>query len=174
MSRQRLPGALAAAPTTASGSPDLWRAPVVSRVTESLYVGALPRPQQATALEALGVRLIISLSFQRPPPVYYRAPFHVLRLTWPDSPLFPLPLALLERGARAALPEVDAGRSVLVHCRAGVHRSVAVAACILITEGRSADEAMRLIKEARPVADPYAWYIQRRIRLFADRWQRRK
>jgi len=49
-----------------------------------------------------------------------------------------------------------------------------VAACILITEGRSADEAMRLIKEARPVADPYAWYIQRRIRLFADRWQRRK
>ena len=74
----------------------------------------------------------------------------------------------------SARPEVAAGRPVLVHCRAGVHRSVAVAACILITEGRSADEAMRLIKEARPVADPYAWYIQRRIRLFADRWQRRK
>lgn len=159
---------------TADSSPDVWRAPLISRVTERLYVGALPRLEQAATLAALRVRLIISLSLQRPPSVYYRGPFHVVRLTWPDSPLLPLPLSLLARGVRAAQPEVAAGRPVLVHCRAGVHRSVAVAACILIAEGRSADEAMRLIKEARPVADPYAWYVQPRIRRFAAYWQRQE
>ncbi len=173
MRRWWLPATASPTPGPATdGLPDVWRAPVVSRVTESLYVGALPRPEQAAPLAALGVRLIISLSFQRPPSAYYRSPFRVLRLTWPDSPLFPLPLSLLERGVRAARPEVAAGRPVLVHCRGGVHRSVAVAACILIAEGRSPDEAMRLIKEARPLADPYAWHVQPRIRLFAARWQR--
>jgi hypothetical protein len=51
----------------------------------------------------------------------------------------------------------------------GVHRNVAQATCVLIGMGYYADDAMRLIKEKRAVADPYAGYIQKRIRLFVKK-----
>jgi hypothetical protein len=41
----------------------------------------------------------------------------------------------------------------------------------LIGLGSSAEDAMRLVKEKRPAADPGAWHIQRRIRKFEQRWQ---
>jgi hypothetical protein len=45
-----------------------------------------------------------------------------------------------------------------------------MAACILISQGYSADEAMGLIKEQRDVADPYAKHIQRQITKFEKYW----
>jgi protein-tyrosine phosphatase len=45
----------------------------------------------------------------------------------------------------AALPVIQDGYGVLVHCRAGVHRSVAMACCVLIGMGQTADEAMQLV-----------------------------
>jgi protein-tyrosine phosphatase len=69
---------------------------------------------------------------------------------------------------RAALPVIHDGGVVLVHCVAGVHRSSAQAACVLIGMGYTADDAMQLIKKKRPVADPYARHIQSRIRKFEN------
>ena len=47
------------------------------------------------------------------------------------------------------------GHRVLVHCWAGVSRSPAiVAAFMTITAGLSADEALKIIQEKRPKADP--------------------
>jgi len=51
------------------------------------------------------------------------------------------------------------------------HRGVAMGAAILIAQGLPAVEAMQLIKQRRAVADPYIWYIRRRIERFAQRWQ---
>jgi len=47
------------------------------------------------------------------------------------------------------------GRSVVVHCRAGIGRSSLVAAAVLTKMGLSADQAFRLIEQARgrPVPD---------------------
>jgi hypothetical protein len=59
---------------------------------------------------------------------------------------------------------------VHVFCEGGRRRSVAMASCILIGKGYSAEDAMKLIKEKRPVADPYAWHIQRQIRKFEINW----
>jgi protein-tyrosine phosphatase len=61
---------------------------------------------------------------------------------------------------------------VLSHCKAGVHRSVAMASCVLIARGYTADEAMALIIEKRPVADPHAAHIEKRIRKFEKVWRR--
>jgi protein-tyrosine phosphatase len=82
-------------------------------------------------------------------------------------------MSMLRRGAEAALPVLVSGGGVLCHCRAGVHRSVAMACCVLIAQGSTAEEAMRLVKEKRPVADPSIWYIQRRIRKFEAEWNHR-
>lgn len=49
--------------------------------------------------------------------------------------------------------EWKAGRTVLVHCHAGMQRSAAVVAMFLITLfGMSAEEAMAFVKSKRPVA----------------------
>jgi protein-tyrosine phosphatase len=98
-------------------------------------------------------------------------PFQMLHLRTFDSPLLPMPLSSLRRGVETALPEIQAGRSVLVYCKQGRHRSVAMVCCILIGQGYSADDAMQLVKEKRPAADPGARHIQRRIRKFERRWQ---
>jgi hypothetical protein len=45
-----------------------------------------------------------------------------------------------------------------------------MASCILIARGMSADEAMGLIVANRPVADPHAPHIERRIRAFEKDW----
>jgi protein-tyrosine phosphatase len=87
-----------------------------------------------------------------------------------DNPLMPMPVSTLQRGVEAALPVIADGYRVLVHCRAGVHRSVAMACCVLIGMGQTADEAMELVKEQRSVADPDTWYIQRRIYKFEKVW----
>jgi len=67
-----------------------------------------------------------------------------------------------------------AGGKVLIYCRGGIHRSVAMASCILIARGMAADEAMALITAHRPVADPHAPYIERRIRAFEKDWLSRQ
>ena len=65
-----------------------------------------------------------------------------------------MPVFMLRRGAEAAQPVIRDGYAMLVHCRAGVHRSVAMACCILIGMSYSAEDAMKLVKEKRAVADP--------------------
>ncbi len=145
--------------------------PDISRITDYLYISAWPRGEHAEEIVALGVRLILSMHWIRPEKTLGHPPVKLLWLPTVDNPLFPMPIRTLEEGVRAALPVIQDGSSVLVHCRAGVHRSVAMAACVLIGMGFSADDAMQLIMEQRAVADPYVWYIQRRIIKFEREWQ---
>jgi len=45
-----------------------------------------------------------------------------------------------------------------------------MACCILIGLGMAADDAMNLVVVGRPVADPHAAHIERRIRAFERDW----
>jgi len=145
----------------------------ITQIADRLYVGAWPQREHAGELATLNVRLIISmLFFERMAVELSQPPFRLVRLRAFDHPLAPIPIQLLKRGVLEALPAMDGGASVLIHCKLGVHRSVAMASCVLIGMGRSADEAMRVVKERRPVADPHAWYIERRIRAFEKSWRR--
>lgn len=144
----------------------------ISQITEYLYIAAHPKAEQADAIRDLNVRLILNMIFIRPAKVYNQPPFSMLTLRTFDSIFLPIPMGKLVRGVEAALPVIQSGNSVLVYCREGRHRSVAMAATILVADGYSADEAMQLIKSQREKADPYAWHIQRRIRKFAEIWRR--
>lgn len=59
-------------------------------------------------------------------------------------------LSLAQRIAKA----VRKGDYVVVHCRGGIGRSGVVAGAVLIAMGAGADEAMRLVSEARGVPAP--------------------
>jgi len=147
----------------------------LSPITPSLFVGAQPAPQAATELAALGVKLIISMRAEsRPPEVFTQPPFTALWLKTHDIIFLPIPIPTLMTGVQAALPVIQNGGRVLAHCAHGVHRGPALGAAILIGLGATAEDAMRLIREKRPAADPRAWHIQRQIRKFELAWQRQQ
>ena len=145
-----------------------------SAITPALYIAARPRRHHVSGVRELKIDLAISMIWFRPPFELMRTPFKLVRLPTLDSPLIPLPLWLLRRGVEAALPVLNQGGRVLVYCRAGRHRSVAMACCILIGLGMTADTAMHLVATGRPVADPHAPHIERRIRAFERDWLARQ
>ena len=142
----------------------------LSRITDYLYLSSLPADEHAKHIHSLGVRLIVSMPVYWPPKVYRQPPFLFVHCPSLDSPLTPIPQFILRRGVKAALPVIASGDSLLVHCRAGIHRSVAMACCVLIANGYSAAEAMHLVKTKREKADPYVDYIRRRIEQFEINW----
>ena len=147
----------------------------ISPITNDLYVGAQPEATHAEELAALNIGLIINMRAElRPHPVYGAPPFSSLWLRTYDLFLTPIRMATLDQGVQAALAVIGKGQRVLVHCQRGRHRSVAMAAAILIAQGYTARDAMRLIAEKRPVADPQAWHIRRQIEKFERHWQKRK
>ena len=146
----------------------------ISKITDYLFVSDWPRSEYVDDLLAMNVHLVITVNWMRPPSVLKQvSSVKSLWLPALDNPLFPVPLFILEKGVRAALPVIENGASVLVHCKEGKHRSVALASCILIAQGSAADDAMQQIKEKRAIADPYASHIQQQIRRFEKRWSER-
>jgi protein tyrosine phosphatase (PTP) superfamily phosphohydrolase (DUF442 family) len=145
----------------------------ISAINDYLFIGAGPQWATVEAVRRLGIKLIINMVPQRRVHHTVRAT-GVKRLWLPtiDSFLTPIPMRYLERGVRTALPIIGEGGKVLVYCEAGRHRSVAMAASILVGRGYSSGQAMALIAGMRPVADPYIWYIRRRIEQFEAHWQR--
>lgn len=146
----------------------------VSAITDQLYVAARPRKAHTAHVGELKIDLVISMVWFRPSRELTRPPFRTLRLPTIDSPLTPIPLWMLRSGVSEALNVLGVGGRVLVYCRAGRHRSVAMASCILIGQGMTADEAMATIVAHRPVADPHAFYIESRIRAFERDWLARQ
>ena len=73
----------------------------------------------------------------------------------------------------AALPRIEAeraaGRHVLVSCAMGRSRSAAVVLAHLVTaERRRLDEALALVRRARPCADPNRGFLMQLMRLEAE------
>jgi protein-tyrosine phosphatase len=147
--------------------------PDISRITDYLYISAWPEAEHVDEIKALGIRLILSMHWLKPATRLSQPPLRVLWLPTIDTPITPMPIGTLRRGVEAALPIIEDGWGVLAHCKAGVHRSVAMACCVLIGMGYTADEAMQLVSEQRRVADPFAGYIQSRIRQFESDWRQR-
>lgn len=79
----------------------------------------------------------------------------------PDGPLDGTHLAGVMRLAEAASAALEAGRRVLVRCYHGYNRSGLVVAQTLILRGRSAEEAIRLVRDRR---SPWALHNE----LFAE------
>lgn len=89
-----------------------------------------------TELSQLNIQLIISMIGNiRPPDGFAQPPFQLLWLRTYDNFFSPIPVRVMQLGVRTALEVIQNGGNVLVHCRQGVHRSVAMAAAILNREG---------------------------------------
>ena len=145
----------------------------ISEITPYLYISSFPVGAQVEQVQGLGIRLILSMYLLKPHRVFNQPPMTLLWTPVIDSPLTPIPISVFRRGVRAALPVIEDGGKVLVHCRWGVHRSVAMACCILIAKGFSLDDAVALVKRQRTAARPEDVHILDRIRKFDEDWLRR-
>ena len=144
--------------------------PDISKITDYLFISSWPEGEHYEEILDLNIRLILSMHWRRPSDDLNQSPLQLLWLPTIDFPLTPMPITTLQRGVTAALKVIDNGYNVLSHCRAGVHRGAAMASCVLIGMGYSAVEAMRLVEEKRPVANPSIWYIRKRIEKFESHW----
>ena len=137
-----------------------------SEVTDFLAISAWPKAEHRNEIQNLGVSLILSMHWWKPSKALESQEIKLLWLPTFDNPIFPIPMSTLLRGVNASQPVIQSGGKILVHCQAGVHRSVAMACCILISTNMTAGQAMQLVKQKRAIADPDIWYIQSRIRKF--------
>jgi protein-tyrosine phosphatase len=142
-----------------------------SLITPDLFIGTTPATHDYDHLREIGVQLVINMRVEfRPRKDLHPTPMPLLWLPNFDSPLIPISLKSLQRGTQAALETIQNGGKVYAHCAAGAHRGVTMGAAILIAQGYAAESAMKLIKEQRPKADPFAFYIRPRILKFARLW----
>lgn len=147
----------------------------ISQITETLYVGGEPKRDCTAELLDRKIKLVISMvGWSHPREKLFPPPIHLLWLRAYDFFFSPIPIRLLADGVKAALPVIQKGHSVFTFCAHGRHRSVAMAAAILIAQGHSADDALRLIKAQRKIADPRLWYIRDQVLLFEQRWKDRQ
>lgn len=145
--------------------------PDISEITDYLYISVWPEARHANEIVALGINLVLSMHWLPPQRALRRLPLKVLWLPTIDTPVTPMPMSLLFRGTEAAVSVIEHGGKVLCHCKAGVHRSVAMAACVLIGMGYTDEVAVSTVKSGRRVADPDATYIRRRILRFGAMWR---
>ena len=145
----------------------------ISQITPRVFVSSWPKEGESVHVTDLGIRLVISMTRSEPLSEYLDEPLEWTHAPSIDSPFAPIPLKRLRTGVVAAIPVLAKGDGVLCHCREGRHRSVAMACCILIAQGCSAEKAMDLVASRRAAADPRAFWIAPRIRKFEREWRRR-
>ncbi len=150
-------------------------------VRDGLIVGALPQDEaDVHTLAALGVGRVLNLVEDRE---YERGARRVIeralilagieehRLSSEDyGSLKP---ELLDQATTIINAWLDRGQLVYLHCRAGWQRSAAVAAAtIALRDGIAVEDALALVRQRKPTADPLphqrddvtSWFRERRER----------
>ena len=145
----------------------------ISQITESLFISNWPIAKHVPDITSRGIELIVCTIQESQDKELNQPPLRMVQVPTTDSPLSPMPLSKLEQGVEAALPVIDQGGKVLTFCKSGIHRSAAMASCILIGQGYSAEEAMQTVSDGREKADPYKPHIRKQIEKFEPYWRER-
>ncbi len=146
----------------------------ITKITPNLYVSGWPRDENAETINQMDFDLILHLLWQKTDRRLKAGSADLERIVVVDSPLLPMPMKQLSKGVEKTLPIIENKGKVLVYCKSGVHRSVAMACCILIGQGYAAEDAMTIVKRKRPMAKPETSYIKKRIIKFEKYWDEKK
>ena len=143
----------------------------ISQITDYLFISGWPAAKHVPQILEREITLIISMIREKQDRELTEPPFQNIQLGVTDFVLMPISTDKLRQGVETALPVIENGGKVLTYCKSGIHRSAAMAVCILIGKGYSVDEATRMVKEARAEAKPDTPHIHKRIVKFAAEWQ---
>lgn len=129
----------------------LSREPFADEVAPALWVGKAPLFWEGRDVHARKVTAVLNMCYE----FHDTARLRRAQLQYRRLPVLDGTAPSLERLVAAVdwcVEQLDAGRTVLVHCAQGHGRSATVAAAVLLHRGHasSPEEAIRLMREARP------------------------
>ncbi len=126
----------------------------LSWVTDDLAVGGSYRVRDIRRLAEQGVTAVIDAREEAADDEYAlgKHGIRLLRLPTPDR--YALSPEHLQIGATWALDRLTEGHKVFVHCEHGVGRGPLLGAAVLVESGRTAPEALRLLRARRWQAAP--------------------
>lgn len=132
------------------GLPLLTGVPVLryAQVTPQLYVGSQFNARGKRMLEAQGFVGCVNLRIEHDDAAHGLALPKYLYLPTVDDTA--PSIEHLKQGAAFIREVIAGGGKVYIHCGAGVGRAPTMAAAYLISEGRSLEEALAMIRKARP------------------------
>jgi hypothetical protein len=123
-----------------------------SRVTPQLYVGPQYRRWGRSALLRQGIDSGVNMRDEFDDAAHgLSLPYYCYLPTVDDDPIS---AEHLQKGITFIRERIADGGKVYIHCTAGVGRAPSMAAAYLVAEGYTLDEALDLIRQARPFIKP--------------------
>ncbi len=123
-----------------------WR----SRVDDHVVLGGLLFPGDVEDLTREGVRAVVSLCAEFDDPVERLRAAGIDHLHLPTPDMTPPSPEDAARAVAFVAERASRGERVYVHCASGVGRSATIAACWLVRQGRSPEEALAHLSTVRP------------------------
>jgi len=132
------------------GVPAVTGVPILRfcEVTPNLYVGSQHNYLGKRRLEQRGIQACVNMRVERDDAAFGLALNRYLYLPTVDDDA--PSIEHLQKGVEFIREISQSGGKVYIHCGAGVGRAPTMAAAYLLTEGYSLDEALALIRKARP------------------------
>ena len=134
----------------ARGIPSLTGVPILRycQVTPQLFVGAQYNRRGKRLLESAGIQAGVNLRIEFDDAAHGLSLDQYCYLPTVDDT--PPSLENLMTGIRFIQQVIEGGGKVYIHCAGGVGRAPTMAAAYLISTGMERDDAIRLIRRARP------------------------
>ena len=132
------------------GVPYLTGVPMLrfSQVTPQLYVGPQFKMRGKRMLEQRGIKACVNMRIEKDDAAFGLDLERYLHLPTVDDTA--PSLEHLDKGVTFIDEVIQKGGKVYIHCGAGVGRAPTMAAAYLISTGYTLDEALALIRKARP------------------------
>jgi len=127
----------------------LWRR--WDRVDSSILLGSVPSRPDVAKLKSLGISVLVNMCEEFAGHQSMMAEHGIVQLHLPTRDYDCPSEADLLRGAAFMSEQINAGRQIYVHCKAGRGRSAALVLCFLILSRRiSSLQADDIIRKVRP------------------------
>ncbi|XP_077516240.1 dual specificity protein phosphatase 19-like [Amblyomma americanum] len=141
--------------------PDLKPDLQVGEVLPGLYIGSQDAAADWSLLESRGVTHVVNAAASTVPNFHEDRGLTYMALELLDLPEFTLSRATIDTTCDFIEGALSSGRSVLVHCNAGVSRSCAlVLAFLMLRRGASLGEALEKTRSARPSVRPNEGFLR--------------
>ncbi|GIW60219.1 MAG: phosphatase [Patescibacteria group bacterium] len=120
-----------------------------SEITPQLYIGGQFFEHGLDDLQKWGIGAVVNMREESKPHAFSQVPWlKTLHLPTPDH--HAPSLTQLQSGVDFISDQITQGKKVYIHCRAGEGRAPTMAAAYLISKGIALDDALLLLKSARP------------------------
>jgi protein-tyrosine phosphatase len=124
-----------------------------SQVTPHIFIGGQFRRRGWPILESWGINSVVNMREEFDDAEANIAPAHYLHLPTVDGTAPSIQQLL--RGVAFIVDELEAGRTVYIHCEAGVGRAVTMAAAYLVANKElSPSQAWKALRRIRPFIRP--------------------